>query len=80
MELAGMDSTFWLGFVLNNIIGVIIWSVPLIAGIIMVKRGGQRPERLFFAGSALMIMDQVISAVRKIHVQVVMFAVARAGQ
>jgi hypothetical protein len=66
-----MDFEFWLILGLTNFIQAVIWILPVIAGIIMVRRGGKRPERFFLIGSALMVLENLVWAMRKIHTQLI---------
>lgn len=66
-----MELTDWLIFGMEEIIQAAVWIIPLIAGIIMVRRGGKRPERFFLAGSALMVLDHLVEAMRRIHIQLI---------
>lgn len=66
-----MELTDWLIMLTGDIIQTGVWIIPLIAGLIMVKRGGGKPERFFLAGSVLMVLDHVVTAVRRVHTQLI---------
>lgn len=74
-----MELTDWLIRLMSEIIQTAVWMVPLIAGIIMVKRGGERPERFFLAGSALMVLDHLVTLVRRVHTQLIMTMTLQLG-
>ena len=66
-----MELTDWLIFVMGEIIQTAVWIIPLIAGLIMVKRGGEKPERFFLAGSASMVLNHLVTMIGRIHTQLI---------
>jgi hypothetical protein len=67
-----MELQDWLIVLMRGIIRTFVWIIPLIAGIIMVKRGGEKPERFFLTGSALMFLYNTVKMAQSIHTRLIM--------
>lgn len=57
------------GFLLPYIVNLVAWAVPVVLGVVMIKRGGVKPECLFLAGSLMMVLDQLVTIIWWFHKQ-----------
>ena len=69
-----MELKDWLIRLMPEIVRTVVWTIPLIVGTIMVRRGGKRPEQSFLAGSGLIVLDQLVTMVKRVHTQLIMTA------
>ncbi len=51
----GIDMAVFFGSLVNSAPGLTVWIVALVLSIVLLNRGGGRPERLLIIGSSLML-------------------------
>jgi hypothetical protein len=60
--------------ILPGMVQLIAWAVPAVFGVIMVKHGGLKPERLFLTGSLVMVFDQLVAIIRTVHTNIIILS------
>jgi hypothetical protein len=57
----GINLGVFFGSLVNAAPGLAVWIVALVLSIILLKRGGGRPERFLITGSSLMLTNTFLS-------------------